>query len=425
MVGRAGVAATSMDGAVFYLRDTAAFIPALGLAGFGLAYDVAILFALLRKQDMAAFLVGFALDNLVLVAGWWVVASAQAGALQTNDMYLILFPVLVFGVVRLGWILGAVYTALWLGYMAWIFLRYFPPQAYSVQQLPLRLLFMSITVGVVLYLMSRLSSEQRRSETLLGEVQKQARELAERNLDLEAMDRLRQNLLLTIAHELKTPITVIKATAEMLEVQNKAGDDVRGRLLRGLNSGVERLECLIGDALDYTAIQGGALKLELQTADVAGICREALTRAKPLLTAKGQKLDVEIPESAPDVWMDPRRCEQVFRNLIAHASASTSSGETIAVKLTISPTSVLTSVADSGPAIAEGDFAKVFLPFYRSGEPDGKGSGESGLGLALAWRLVEMHQGKLWVESKAPKGNTFFLALPRADASGPAKMTKE
>ena len=414
--GRAVMALTTIVGAIFYLRNTTAYIPVLGLAAFALVYDVAFVIALTQKRVLGTFLVGFALDNLVILGGWWLVASAEAGALQTNDLYLILFPVLVIGAVRLGWVLGIFYTALWLGWMVWTFITYFPPEGYNVQQIPLRLLFIGATVGIVLRLISRLASEQKRVESLLSEVEKQARELKEKNLQLEETDRLRQTLLLAVAHELKTPITVIKANAEMLQSQSPNHvDNIRDRLFHGLNNGVERLESLIGDALDYIAIQGGNLNLELQNVDIVEIYRGVLIKVRPLLSAKGQKLEVDFPKSAPLVLVEPRCCEQVLRNLISYASACSDHGATIAVKVTVAATSVQTCVADKGPRICDGDREKVFLPFYGGGEPDGRGSGKGGLGLALAKQLAEIQRGKLWVESNSGHGNIFRFVLPRID----------
>lgn len=416
--GRVGVAATAIVGAFFYLRNSSAHVPLLWLAGFVLAYDVALAFALSRQRLRLAFLIGFCLDNLALLAGWWFAVAAQAGALQTNDLYLILFPVLVIGVMRLGWLLGALYTALWLGYTAWTWLTYFPPEAYNVRQIPLRILFIAITAGVVLRLLSRLASERQRVESLLSDVQRQASQLAESNIKLQEIDRLRQTLLLTIAHELKTPITVVKATAEMLQAREKKNsDEIKERLLRNLNNGVERLERLITDALDYMAAQGGNLNLELQTVDLVEIHRAVSKKIKPLLTARGQNLEVSLPESAHYVSADQLRCEQIIQNILSRASAWSNPGETITVNVSVSQNSVLTSITDKGPAIPQDDREKAFLPFYRIGEPDGKGSADSGLGLALASKLAEMHSGRLWVEGNGSKGNIFFLTLPLAPQS--------
>ncbi|MDO8635324.1 MAG: HAMP domain-containing sensor histidine kinase [Dehalococcoidia bacterium] len=417
VAARVGVAATAMIGSAYY-RETFAYLPLLGLAGFALLYDALLALALSRKRLLLAFLVGFGLDNLVLLGGWWVAVSAQAGALQTNDLYLILFPVLVIGVMRLGWLLGALYTALWLGWMAWTYLTYFPPESYIVQQIPLRILFMAITAIVVLHLISRLASERQRVESLLGDVQRQAGQLAESNTKLQEIDRLRQTLLLTIAHELKTPITVVKATAELLQAREKnTSDELKGRLLRNLNSGVEKLERLIIDTVDYVAAEGGSLNLELQTIDIVEIHRAVSKKIKPLFTSRGQNLEVSLPESVHYVSADPQRCEQIIHNLLSRASAWSNPGEKITMDMAVSQDEVLTCIAELGPEIPASEREKAFLPFYRLGEPDGKGSAESGLGLALSSKLAELHQGRLWMESNGGKGNKFFLTLPIASKS--------
>ncbi|MBI2857115.1 MAG: HAMP domain-containing histidine kinase [Chloroflexi bacterium] len=419
VLGRVGVASTAAVGALFYLPDTSAYTPILALAAFALVYNAGLSAALLRKHVMGVFLVGFVLDNLVILGGWWIAARELAGSSQTNDLYLILFPLLVSGVMRLGWMPGVLYTALWLSWMALTETRYFPSDSYMVQQLPLRLLFMAVTAVIAFRLVSRLASESQRVESLLHEVQKQSEELAERNLQLEAVDGIRQTLLSTIVDHLKAPVAHVKAAA--LNLQAEGPGNSRGATdgpHQDLSNAVQELETLVQDALEYSTIQSDHAGMEPRTADVVEICQGALQRVRPLLLAKGQLLDVDLPQSAPAVLVSPQRCEHVLRNLLSHASACTGSGETIALKVSIASAYVVASVADKGPKLQAGEREDVFLPFYRKQTSHGREKDERGLGLALAKRIAEVHHGRLWVESNGDRGNVFFFAMPRADRTG-------
>ena len=163
-VARVAVVGITGVGSVLFLRETPAYTFVLALLAFALLYDTLLVALLLRGRLYQAFAAGFVLDNATLLAGWWAVARAQAGTAHTNDLYLILFPILSVGVARLGWLLGAAYTALWLAWMAWSSVHYYGPGSYDVAQLPIRLLFLATAAGLTVRLVSRLNQERRRAE---------------------------------------------------------------------------------------------------------------------------------------------------------------------------------------------------------------------------------------------------------------------
>ena len=239
-------------------------------------------------------------------------------------------------------------------------------------------------------------------------------EEAERLADLEELERLKQTLLLTVAHELKSPLTAIKAGTEMLGFQDEApAISARGRLIRSINRGVDRLERLVDESLDYARMQDANLELELQPTDIRDLYEETVGLLLPAARSKRQVLEMELPEHIPTVNVDRRRWERILLNLISNANRYTQPGGKISVGLKVEPTYLVTTVKDNGQGISEEDLEKVFNVYYRNSTADGRGAGKSsGIGLAIAKYLVELHGGKIWVESKVGEGSTFYFTLP-------------
>jgi len=237
---------------------------------------------------------------------------------------------------------------------------------------------------------------------------------AKRLSELEQLEKLKQTLLLTVSHEIKTPLTAIKAGTEMLQIQEEASpSSAKGRLLRSINRGVERLERLVEESLDYAKMQDSNLELELELTDLKELYEETISIASPAIRAKRQTLEVNIPEFVPPVLIDPRRCERILLNLISNANKYTQAEGHILVQVKVEQSWIITSVTDNGPGISEHELDKIFNVYYRGEAADGRGAGQSsGLGLAIAKYLVELHEGRIWVESQVGKGSTFSYSLP-------------
>jgi signal transduction histidine kinase len=237
---------------------------------------------------------------------------------------------------------------------------------------------------------------------------------SERLVQLEEMEKLKQTLLLTVAHELKTPLTVIKAGTEMLALQEESpGSGPRGRLIRSINRGVERLERLVDESLDYARMQDSNLELELQSTDIRELYRETVALLTPIARSKRQTLELDLPDVLPNLVIDRRRWERVLLNLISNANRYTGPEGNIRVSIDLEPGYLVTRVTDTGQGIPQEDLQRVFNVYYRNSAGDGKGAGKSsGIGLAIAKYLVELHGGKIWVESTLGEGSTFYFSLP-------------
>ncbi|MBI4297670.1 MAG: GAF domain-containing protein [Chloroflexi bacterium] len=239
----------------------------------------------------------------------------------------------------------------------------------------------------------------------------------ERLARLENLEQLKQTLLLTVSHELKTPITAIKAGAEMLEAsEDLPPNSPKARLLRSINSGVSRLERLIEESLDYARMQDASLELDMKPCNSKEFVEEVVGLVGPAIRAKRQHLEVIIPEPAPDVLIDRRRAERVLINLLGNANKHTPVDTNISVKLQVEDTYILISVTDNGPGIPVIDQDRIFNAYYRNSAADGKGANQSsGLGLSIAKYLAELHGGRVWLESEVGRGTTFYFTLPLGD----------
>lgn len=169
ILGRFGLVAAALAGSAIFMRGTSGEFFIYGAGLFALSYNL-LLHALLRRNRLElVYRAGLVLDNLTLLAAWWGVSSSLAGEFQTNDLYLILFPVLIVGVVRLGWLFGTAFATLWIGWLASMDLVYSPHSGYDVRQLPVRLMFLGVTAVLASRLVARLQSERDRAESLREE----------------------------------------------------------------------------------------------------------------------------------------------------------------------------------------------------------------------------------------------------------------
>jgi signal transduction histidine kinase len=227
---------------------------------------------------------------------------------------------------------------------------------------------------------------------------------------LQELNRMKSDFLITVSHELRTPLTSVRTAAEMLleEEEKEDSQGVRTRLARSIAKGANRLAALVADLVDASREDELAPRLELEPLPAQEMVSGAVALMNPLLAAKRQTLSVEVEDPQPAVLVDRRRFEQVVVNLLSNAQRHTPEGGHIEVRIGGEDGDVVIAVKDSGPGVAETERDLIFEPFFR-----GDSSG-MGLGLAIAKSVVELHNGRIWVENNADgQGSTFFVALPR------------
>ncbi|MEE8568281.1 MAG: ATP-binding protein [Anaerolineales bacterium] len=220
---------------------------------------------------------------------------------------------------------------------------------------------------------------------------------------------LRRQMTADIAHELRTPISVILGHAEgvydgVLPPSKETFDIIREE--------AQRLERMVEDLRILTRADAGELTLTRQYISPQGLLDQVATAYHPITQKKNITLDIETPTKLPDILVDIDRMKQVLGNLINNAIHYTPTDGHISLLATQSQTGMEFRVQDSGPGIEPDDLPHVFDRFYRTDKSRQRDSGGSGLGLAIAKSLVENHGGKIWVESKLGDGSTFLIRLP-------------
>jgi len=224
-----------------------------------------------------------------------------------------------------------------------------------------------------------------------------------------AYDRDRSAFLAALSHELRTPLNAILGFTEVLlsEVDGPLGDEARDGLNVLRRSG-EHLRALIGDILDLSALESGELRLNSRAVDVFPIAAQVVREARVVAEAKG--LGVQLAGVPAVAIADERRVRQILGNVIGNAVKYTEVGQVV-VRVTSGPDSVVVTVSDTGPGIAAEEHESIFQEYWQSREAQRRRVG-TGLGLAIARRLMEMHGGRIELESELGKGSIFRIVLP-------------
>ncbi|MFN2157995.1 MAG: ATP-binding protein [Anaerolineae bacterium] len=216
-----------------------------------------------------------------------------------------------------------------------------------------------------------------------------------------------------VAHELRTPMTSIKGYTDLI-LQGALGEvnDEQRHFLRIVKANVDRLSELIGDLLDTARIEAGRIRLEIEPIQVTSIVGEVCDSLAETIRERGLELTVEADPDVPTVQADRNRLIQILMNLLSNAYRYTPSGGSITVSVRLTDDAVLVAVADSGIGIAPEDQERIFERFHRVDNEIVNRQTGTGLGLTIARSLVELHGGRLWLESEFGVGSTFFFTLP-------------
>jgi signal transduction histidine kinase len=225
---------------------------------------------------------------------------------------------------------------------------------------------------------------------------------------LQELNRMKSDFLSTVSHELRTPLTSIMMAAEMLleEEETRDPQSTRGKLVRNIVKGAARLTSLVADLVNISRDDEFKPRLELDSVAIEDLVANAVGIVQPLVAAKRQTIDVNPAPPGTVVRVDRLRFEQVLINLLSNAQRYTPPAGHITVSTRVARSEVIVTVTDSGPGIAPEDKELIFEPFYR-GDRSGLG-----LGLAIAKSLVDLHNGRIWVDNSDGRGSEFCVALP-------------
>jgi signal transduction histidine kinase len=230
--------------------------------------------------------------------------------------------------------------------------------------------------------------------------------------DLERTEKLRQNMVADVAHELRTPLSNIQGYLEALRDGVMKPDK---ETIRSLYEESSLLSRLVDDLQELSLAEAGELKLVLQAEDIGELIRRAVAAVEAKKKAKGLSLAVELPEKLPPANIDSRRIGEVLHNLLENAVDHTGKEGSIKVAARQRGNWVEVSVADTGEGIPAEELPSIFERFYRVDKSRARATGGSGLGLTIAKRLVEAHGGRIEVQSQPGKGSRFAFTVPVAE----------
>jgi signal transduction histidine kinase len=237
-------------------------------------------------------------------------------------------------------------------------------------------------------------------------------EIQDKSRQLEEASQHKSQFLANMSHELRTPLNAILGYTELMAdgAYGEPSEKMLG-ILKRLEANGRHLLGLINDVLDLSKIEAGQLVLELSDYSVLDIAQTVRSTLEPLAADKKLAFKLELTPELPPGHGDGRRLTQVLINLVGNAIKFTDAGE-VAIKAEANNGSFYVLVRDTGPGISAADQAKLFQEFQQADNAITKKKGGTGLGLAISKRIIEMHGGKIWVESQPGQGSTFTFTLP-------------
>jgi len=239
-------------------------------------------------------------------------------------------------------------------------------------------------------------------------------ELGLANERLKELDRMKSDFVSQVSHELRTPLTAIKGAVDVV-LRELAGPLTEKQIhyLTRVRSNTQRLAGLINDLLDLSKIESGKIELNASRVSLGGLLHEVVETLRPVAAEKQIALEVMTPEPSMLVWADRDKITQVLTNLVGNAIKFTPPQGRVAVSSLASDAEYIrVAVSDTGPEIAADEQEKIFEKFYQVGASGGPKPKGTGLGLSIAKTLVELHGGKIWVESEPGRGSTFYFTVP-------------
>jgi signal transduction histidine kinase len=237
-------------------------------------------------------------------------------------------------------------------------------------------------------------------------------EIQDKSRQLEVASQHKSQFLANMSHELRTPLNAILGYTELMAdgAYGEPSERMMG-VLKRLESNGKHLLGLINDVLDLSKIEAGQLVLDLADYSLKDVIQTVYSAVEPLATNKKLKFTTEVTPNLPRGRGDERRLAQVLRNLVGNAIKFTDVGE-VAIEALVTDGAFNIAVRDSGPGISAADQAKLFQEFQQADNSITKKKGGTGLGLAITKRIIELHGGKIWVDSTVNHGSTFAFTLP-------------
>jgi signal transduction histidine kinase len=239
------------------------------------------------------------------------------------------------------------------------------------------------------------------------------RELAKKNVELERLNQQKDRFLGMAAHDLRSPLAIILTYSEfLLDEADEALSEEHLEFLARIQSSTEFMLKLVNDLLDISTIEAGKLQLACQPTNLIALVERNVALNSILAAKKQMQLSCHYDEDLPEVMVDAARIEQVLNNLIANAIKYSYPHSTVEIGVARHENQAVISIKDEGQGIPADEIEKLFELFGKITVRSTNGEKSSGLGLAIARKIVQEHHGDIWVESQEGSGSTFYFSLP-------------
>jgi two-component system phosphate regulon sensor histidine kinase PhoR len=234
--------------------------------------------------------------------------------------------------------------------------------------------------------------------------------------ELRKLERVRRDFVANVSHELRTPLTAIQGFTETLLAGAMDDPQNRRRFLEIILEHSKRLARLTEDLLMLSKMDAERLELEIRRLSVSQLVESCLETSQRRAVEKDLRISLNLPPQLPDIAGDRRRLAEVLQNLLDNAIQYTLPGGQIVVRAETVQNDVIFTVSDTGIGIPKADQPRIFERFYRVDVARSREAGGTGLGLAIAKHLVEVHGGRLWVDSEVGQGSEFHFSVPKFDS---------
>jgi len=254
-----------------------------------------------------------------------------------------------------------------------------------------------------------------------GLIVSRTEELAKANAELKAAEALRDDLTDMIVHDLRTPLTSMNLSLDLLErtLNDASKASQRERFVQTANRSAADMLQLVNQLLDVAKMEAGQLRLQLEDRSLADLLREKAAVFQPQIVASQKHLTLALPDNLPLIAIDVDLIDRVVDNLLSNALKYTEVGGQITLRTQRAGNKLVVAIADDGEGIEQTKADQIFDKFYQVQDAQGKPLRRgTGLGLAFCKMVVEAHNGRIWVESKPGEGSTFYFTLPLVAQNG-------
>ncbi len=255
---------------------------------------------------------------------------------------------------------------------------------------------------------------------MIDQIELHTRELEQANRELERANRMKSEFLANMSHELRTPLNIIIGFSEVLrdsDPQALAEADRQEFCENIITSGYHLLE-LINDVLDLAKVEAGQMQLDREEFYVGTVLEDTIATMQPLAVKKNVRLTVDVSSRLSSIVADVNKFKQIVYNLVGNAIKFTPAGGAVSISTAVMDNAARFEISDTGVGIAPADQEKIFSEFQQADGSSSRQYEGTGLGLTLTRKFVELHGGRIWVESQVGKGSNFYFTLPL-----PAKTT--